>query len=98
MSEPSSAAETERFRFFKFFKLEEEKFFLSPVLDWALPGEPDRGRDVPFSLSLFAIRLKLGVGGETVSDELGPGNGEEACRVNSGTGGRLGAMPTAWRD
>jgi hypothetical protein len=32
-SEPSSALDTERVRFFKFFKLDEEKFFRSPDLD-----------------------------------------------------------------
>ena len=64
-----------------FFKLEEEKFFLSPDLDCARPGEPERGR-APFSPSLVETRVKkVGVGGEITSDGLGPGNGDEACLV-----------------
>lgn len=50
-SVPSSMLETERFRLFMFFRLEDEKFFRIPDLDWARPGEPERGR----SLSLVRV-------------------------------------------
>jgi hypothetical protein len=77
-SDPSSIPETDKFRLFIFFKLDEEKFFLSPDLDWVRPGEPDRGRP---SLSFVKVCVSVGVGGDTISAGFGPGKGDEACRV-----------------
>jgi len=84
---PSSILETERLRHFIFLRLEDEKFFRNPVLDCARPGEPERG-SCPFSPSVVKFWVSVGVGGgRTTSDGLGPGNGEEACRADWGTGG-----------
>jgi hypothetical protein len=81
MSEPSSMLETERLRLFMFFKLDDEKFFRSPVLDCTRPGDPERG-NCPFSLSFVKVCVSVGVGGRMTSDGLGPGKGDEACRAD----------------
>ena len=70
----------------RFFKLDDEKFFRIPDLDWARPGEPERGNTSP---SLVVARASTGVGGDITSVGLGAAYGEEGRRDVCGTGGRL---------
>jgi len=87
---PFSILETERFRPLIFFKLEEEKFFLKPALEWLLPGEPERGIWPFISLSFVKVCVSAcassGVGGCTTSAGLGIGYADVACRADWVTG------------
>src|SRR6187402_932572 len=50
-SDPSSIFDTDKLRLLIFLRLDEEKFFLSPILECVRPGDPDRGNCPLVSLS-----------------------------------------------
>lgn len=81
-----SIFDTDRFLLFRFFRLEDEKFFLNPGREWVRVGEPERGISL-FTLSWAKFCSGVGVGGDTISFGLGAGKGDEAFRVGTGIGG-----------
>lgn len=91
ISDPSSTTDTDKFRPFIVFKLDEEKFLRRPALDWARAGDAERGKA---SLSFVEACVScvnwvsVGVGGALISVGFGPGRGDEACRITWGMGGR----------